>query len=313
MTDNKNKRILNIILMLFLGVVSVLFTILSLASFKSGFLFQYRYFFITIFILCIAITLILCVYSFLCKKETFYKICLAILMLFTLLAIGYYLIVITGIFDKIRSVEELRKWVSSFGAWMPIIYVIINFLQVVILPIPGVVSVATGVALFGPNLAILYSYIGILLGSITDYFLGKKFGYKVVYWLLGKETVDKWLLAVKNKDRIVLTFMFFLPLFPDDVLCFVAGLSSMNTKYFIIMVTIARLITIAATSYSINGNLIPYNTWWGVAIWILIVIITIFTTIFLYKYGDKVEKKVLKYLKDKFKRKSNESKNNFTR
>jgi uncharacterized membrane protein YdjX (TVP38/TMEM64 family) len=95
------------------------------------------------------------------------------------------LIIITGIFDKIRSVNELRAWVSSFGIWMPLIYIIINFLQVVILPIPGFVAVASGVALFGPNLAVLYSFIGILLGSIVAYFIGKSKQDKLPAW---KET-----------------------------------------------------------------------------------------------------------------------------
>ena len=172
----------------------------------------------------------------------------------------------------------------------------------VILPIPGFVAVASGVALFGPNLAVLYSFIGILLGSIVAYFIGKKLGYNVVKWLVGKETIDKWLLAVKNKDRIILTFMFLFPLFPDDVLCFVAGLSSMSTRYFLIMITITRIITILVTSYSVNGNLIPYNTWWGLLIWAIVIVLTVVFTVFLYKNGDKIEKKIVGRLKKFFKK-----------
>ena len=313
MTNNKNNLIKNIILLNFLGIISGLFSIMLLASLQSGFLFKYRQFFVIFFLLTIIVTVILGVIFLIKKKEFLYKLCLTILIVTSVISIGFYLIVITGIFDKIRSVDELRAYVLSFGAWMPVIYIILNFLQVVILPIPGFVAVATGVALFGPLLATVYSFIGITLGSIVAYFIGKKFGYKVVKWIVGKETLDKWLLAVKNKDKIVLTFMFLFPLFPDDVLCFVAGLSSMSTKYFLIMITLSRLITITITSYSVNGNLIPYTTWWGVLIWVVVILLTVVFTIFLYKNGNKIEKKFTKFLRKIFKRKKNERKNDTTR
>ena len=145
----------------------------------------------------------------------------------------------------------------------------------------------------------LYSFIGIIIGSFIGFFIGKYLGYKVVTWLVGKETLDKWLNAVKNKDRIVLTFMFLFPMFPDDVLCFVAGLSSMSTPYFMVMVTISRIITISVTSYSVNGSLIPYNTWWGLLIWAVIIAFTVIATILIYKNGDKIERKFVKLFRKK--------------
>ena len=302
MIDNKNKRISNIIVLIILGVFSILFTVLSISSLQSGFLFRNKLPILITFAVIIFSVAVAGIVFLIKKKELLYKLCLTTLIITSIVAVLFYLIIITGIFDKIRSVNELRAWVSSFGIWMPLIYIIINFLQVVILPIPGFVAVASGVALFGPNLAVLYSFIGILLGSIVAYFIGKKLGYNVVKWLVGKETIDKWLLAVKNKDRIILTFMFLFPLFPDDVLCFVAGLSSMSTSYFLIMITITRIITILVTSYSVNGNLIPYNTWWGLLIWAIVIVLTVVFTVFLYKNGDKIEKKIVGKLKKFFKK-----------
>ena len=43
--------------------------------------------------------------------------------------------------------------------------------------------------------------------------------------------------------------MFLLPLFPDDILCFVTGLSTMSWRYFIVMQLIARAISVVTTSY----------------------------------------------------------------
>ena len=84
--------------------------------------------------------------------------------------------------------------------------------------------------------------------------------------------------------------MFILPLFPDDILCFVTGLSTMSWRYFIVMQLIARAISVVATSYSVGGSIIPYTTWWGILLWILIGAAIIALFIVLYKKGDKIEK-----------------------
>ena len=117
------------------------------------------------------------------------------------------------------------------------------------------------------------------------FFIGRKLGYKAVAWIVEAETLKKWQKRLKGKDNLILTMMFILPLFPDDILCFIAGLSSMSKAYFLIMVTITRLIGIAATCYSIN--FIPWNTWWGLLLWGVVVVTLIGVFIFAYKYMGK--------------------------
>ena len=92
--------------------------------------------------------------------------------------------------------------VSASTVWFlaVVIFIVINFLQVVILPIPGIIAVGTGVALFGAFKCAVFSLIGILIGSIVAFYIGRILGYKVVSWLVGKETIDKWLNNIKNKS-----------------------------------------------------------------------------------------------------------------
>jgi uncharacterized membrane protein YdjX (TVP38/TMEM64 family) len=127
-----------------------------------------------------------------------------------------------------------------------------------------------------------------LLGSITAFFIGRKLGNKAVVWLVGKETLEKWQKKLKGKDNLFLTIMFVLPLFPDDVLCFIAGLSSMSTSYFLIMVLLSRILAVVATCYSVD--FIPFNTWWGITFWIVFITIIILSFIWIYKNMDKIQK-----------------------
>jgi uncharacterized membrane protein YdjX (TVP38/TMEM64 family) len=120
-------------------------------------------------------------------------------------------------------------------------------------------------------------------------------GYPVVKWIVGKETLDKWLNKVKGKDYLILSLMFLLPMFPDDVLCFIAGLSSMTWLYFIIMIIVTRLISVVTTAYSFE--LIPFNTWWGILTWVIIFAIVVLAFYLVCKYSDQIDNFVKNKLK----------------
>ena len=228
-----------------------------------------------------------CVWCVLTGKERSVKILLSMyfLVLFSLLVL--FILQRTGFFRVIKSSESLQEYLARSGAWMPTLYIALQFLQVIVLPIPSVVSTLAGVALFGAFWATIYSLIGIILGSVVAFFIGKKLGNKAVAWMVGEEALKKWQKKFKGKDNLILTLAFALPLFPDDILCFLAGLSTMSTKYFLIMITICRAIGIAGTCYSVD--LIPFNTWWGISIWIALALITILAFVLIYKNLDKIQ------------------------
>ena len=175
------------------------------------------------------------------------------------------------------------------------LFILFCFLQVIVLPVPGSVAVAAGVALFGPLRCAIYSFIGIVSGSIVAFAIGRWVGYKAVKWIVGKDTLDKWLEKLKGKDYLILSVMFLLPMFPDDVLCFIAGLSSMSWPYFLIMIVITRLISVLTTSYSFG--FIPFNTWWGILLWAIIAVVIVLAFWLVCKYSDKIDK----FIKEKLK------------
>lgn len=217
---------------------------------------------------------------------------LCVLICLDIFAAIFYALSASGILSRLTSVEALREYISGFGASAVLIFIFFQFLQVVILPVPGSVSVGVGVALFGPLRCSIFSFVGIMAGSILAFTLGRLVGYKAVCWIVGKEDLDKWLKKIKGKDYLLLSIMFLLPLFPDDVLCFVAGLSSMTWGYYIIMVTITRLISVSLTSFSLQ--IIPFTTWWGILIWVIIAALVILSFWLVCKYSNEMDKFIRK-------------------
>lgn len=232
---------------------------------------------------------------YLLQKQAIFRFILCIFIFLDIAGLVFFTVCATGLINKINSIQSLRDYIADFGNMAVFLFILFCFLQVVILPVPGSVAVAAGVALFGPLKCAIYSFIGIVTGSIVAFAIGRWIGYKAVKWIVGKETLDKWLEKLKGKDYLILSIMFLLPMFPDDVLCFVAGLSSMTWPYFIIMIVITRLISVVTTAYSVG--FIPFNTWWGILIWIIIAILIAVAFWLVCKYSDKIDK----FIKTKFK------------
>ena len=220
------------------------------------------------------------------EKNTLYKSVVSALMLTIFFSILLLIAEWTDFITILTSEELYEQFLEKTGAWMPIIYIILHVIQVLFLPIPGIFSILVGIRLFGAFLTAVYSYIGILCGSLRAFFIGKRLGVKAVSWLIGEENLNKWRNRIKGKDNLVLSFMFLLPLFPDDILCFVAGISTMSNRFFIIMVLATRAISVLGSCYSIAW--IPLNTWWGILCWILIALSAIIAFVVLYKNIDSV-------------------------
>ena len=212
-----------------------------------------------------------------------------------------YLLDVSGLKNSFSSVESLRSFVAKKGGYAVIIMLVIQFLQVIILPVPGIISIGASVALFGPFKGALISFLGIFSGSVAGFYIGRKLGYKVVSFVVGDESLKKAQTALKGKDKAFLTAMFLLPFFPDDLLCFVAGLSTLTSRYFVPMIAVTRLVSAFITAYSVNGSIIPYNTPLGVSIWIIIFLSTAALSVYIYKYGDKPFRNVLSKIKRLFK------------
>lgn len=294
MKKNKKQNWLLLLLFFLLTAVCIVFAILCIHYADVAFLQTYK---VPIMGATVALLYALCFVSAwltIKGKDTLVKSLLSGYILLALALVLVFIFEKTGFFEVVGSSENLQAYLEKAGAWMPIVYIVLQFLQVVILPIPSVVSTVAGVTLFGPTKTILFSLLGIIPASIVAFMVGRKLGNKAVAWIVGEDTLTKWQDKLKGKDNLLLTMMFLLPMFPDDVLCFIAGLSSMSTKYFITVITISRVLIVTATCYSFD--LIPINTWWGFLLWVLIVLVIGGVFLYLYKNLERVQGKVHNWL-----------------
>lgn len=151
----------------------------------------------------------------------------------------------SGIFTDRAMMEEL---VSRGGIWGPVTFMIIQMVQVVVPVIPGGITCAVGVVVFGPWYGLLYNYIGIVAGSCINFYLARRYGQCLVKFFVKEETYNKyitWLEKGKKFDKFFAAAIFF-PCAPDDVLCMIAGLTKMSWKKFSAIILLGKPASIAA-------------------------------------------------------------------
>ncbi len=108
-------------------------------------------------------------------------------------------------------------------------------------PIPGEATGFIGGYLFGVPLGMLYSTIGLSTGSMMAFFLGRWLEHKFVARVVSKETIEKFDFLMERQGTLIAFFLFVVPGFPKDYLCFILGLSTMSWKLFLLLSTVGRL------------------------------------------------------------------------
>ena len=180
------------------------------------------------------------------------KIMTIITIIVTILLVAFIIYALK--MNLLNDSDLLLERIKSYGLIAPLIFLLIQIVQVVFPVIPGGASCLVGVLAFGPIEGFIYNYVGLTLGSIVSFFLSRNFGLPLINKLFKKETVDKYLGYVRTKKFEKIFFLgIFLPGAPDDLLCYIAGISGLTFFRFLFIILIGKPFTLIF--YSLFTNL----------------------------------------------------------
>jgi uncharacterized membrane protein YdjX (TVP38/TMEM64 family) len=141
----------------------------------------------------------------------------------------------------LTSKEKARAWLMSFGSAAPLVFIIIQALQVVFAPIPGEATGFLGGYLFGIPQGFLFSTVGLTLGSSVAFLLGRWLEIHFVEKVVKKETLEKFDFIIERQGALIAFLLFLIPGFPKDYLCLILGLSKMPLRVFLLINIIGRM------------------------------------------------------------------------
>lgn len=157
----------------------------------------------------------------------------------TIVLIAYFL---TQPYHRLLyDVEALRTFIQSFGVLAPVVLILAQISQVLIAPIPGPAVGAAAGYTFGVLWGTVYGFIGLAIGSAIAILLAKKYGRPLVEELISDEKMEKFDHLTEEHGFLPFLLLFLLPGFPDDAICFIAGLTEIDTKKLIAMASLGRI------------------------------------------------------------------------
>ncbi|MGM0213043.1 TVP38/TMEM64 family protein [Enterococcus sp. AZ109] len=144
-----------------------------------------------------------------------------------------------GVFKDLNSLQGLVGQSVLIG---PLIFVVIQMVQVIVPILPGGISLAAGVLIFGPFWGFIYNYVGICVGSIVLFLLGRHYGRPLISHLVSEKIFEKysrWLENDKHFEKIF-ALAIFLPVAPDDALCLMASVTNISLKKYVTIILLAK-------------------------------------------------------------------------
>ncbi len=129
--------------------------------------------------------------------------------------------------------EQVRSFAARFGFVAPMPFIVLQALQVIITPISHYSVGYMGGFLFGPLWGTLFNYTGRLAGHTASYLIARKLILPAARKFVPADTLETYNNAVSTRADL-LFLMYFLPLFPDDELSYLAGLSKMPFHHFLL-------------------------------------------------------------------------------
>lgn len=194
----------------------------------------------------------------------------------------------TGFFAAASSMEGLREYIDRFAPYSHLCLFFVQFLSVVLAPIPSNVTSVAGGLLFGTWPSFFLTYAAVVAGSLLVFTLARGLGQDFADRLVSRKLSEKYQAVLETKAPVFLTLAFLFPFFPDDILCILAGVTRISWQHFLVIVLLTRPWGLLFAC-ALGGSTISLP-WWGMA---LIGAAGLGLFLLGMKYGDRIEAAVL--------------------
>lgn len=151
--------------------------------------------------------------------------------------------------EFVSEPEKFRIWVDDKGFLGKLAFVGMVYFQVVLALIPGEPLEIGGGYAFGAFEGTVLTVIGTVLGSVTVFYLVKRWGIKLceVFFSLDKLLSLK-ILKNKRKRNVLIFLIFFLPGTPKDLMTYFLGLIDIKLSTILFLSAVARLPSIITST-----------------------------------------------------------------
>jgi len=167
--------------------------------------------------------------------------------------------------------EAVVSSVQNLGVWGPVVLFILLVLQVFLAFIPGQALMVACGYVYGFWGGLFISWISLFAGGQAAFILARRFGRPFAERWISADILSRWDKAADGQGIGFYTLSLVLPIFPNDAMCYVAGLGKISSRRFTIANSLGRglacLFTSAAGAF---GSQLGWHSWGIIAIVVVI-------------------------------------------
>lgn len=201
------------------------------------------------------------------------------------------------VIEQMSSIANVKEFFAQYKTSSVFAYIAAQMMQIIICIIPGQWLQITAGLVWGFWLGYLYSIIGAVVGSIITYYLAKWLGKDAMHLFFGEDKVQEYVKRLNSKKALIIVFLIFLiPGVPKDLCNYLAGISEMKIKPFLIVSLIGR--SPGMMGSLLIGKQLSTGSWTGaIVVAVIFIILFIVGIIFrkkLMAWFDRAYDKVMK-------------------
>jgi len=168
----------------------------------------------------------------------------------------------------ISNAEKISGIFKAAGNWAPIVYILLEVVEALTIFWPVPLEIAGGF-LFGLPLGMFYSMVGLTLGAVLAFLLGRWLEQTYLRRIIDPEKLKRFRKLMKREGALAAFLILLIPGVPKDFVSYFLGFTALSLKFFVVAVALFRLpstflltlqgATAAQGYYWISVGLIGFN------------------------------------------------------
>ena len=154
--------------------------------------------------------------------------------------ISLLLITLLIYFSTRYSSQEISQIISKAGILAPILYILIQIAGQIFAPLSTSALFIAGFIMFG-RVAVLYAVITWLISSITNFYLARKYGKRVLKRFIGEEGVERIEGIAERIDNKTFFILRLSTFYINDFTSYAFGLTKISFKRYYLSTIISMI------------------------------------------------------------------------
>ena len=187
---------------------------------------------------------------------------------------------------------RVMAMVQGAGGWGPLALIGLTVVQIIVAPIPGQAVNFVAGYVFGFVPGTIYSWLATLIGSTLTMGLARYAGRPMVHRLVSPAALARLDRFAAGKGLVFFFLIFLIPFLPDDLSCFLAGLTPLPLPALILGVAIGRFPGVATAVWV--GTQADRLSWPG---WLIVALVALLTGLVVWRRGERIQGALLDFVR----------------